>query len=230
MNFRSVAIAVAVPVIFPMAGRAQDWLHNFYANVDVNYLFQQDATIANSASSGSFSTSLGSETSKYKPGFRGDVNVGYNITKLWSVELDAGALWNTSDFVIASTQKYDVHVETYTIPVLANVVYKIPLKNKLSAYIGAGAGGAFSASSFSSSLFDPTDDTSIFVYQAELGLKYEFTKNMSLGVDYKFLGATDPTWKFTVPSSNVIIPPTQYSFTEKGFYTHAIGINFTWRF
>jgi len=53
---------------------------------------------------------------------------------------------------------------------------------------------------------------------------------MSFGIGYKFLGTTDPTWKFTIVDPGGILPPTQYSFTEKGFYTHSIGINLTWTF
>lgn len=231
MNSRSVSTAVAILVTSTVAGSAQDWMQNIYANVGVNYLFQPDTTIGAAASSGSSSISLGSTTSKFNPGFRGDISVGYNINTLWSVELNTGALLNTSDFGINSGgQNFDVQTETYTIPFLANVVYKFPFRNRLSAYVGVGAGGAASVSSFSSSLFDPNDDTLVFAYQAELGLKYKFTKNMSFGIGYKFLGTTDPTWKFTIVDPGGILPPTQYSFTEKGFYTHSIGINLTWTF
>jgi opacity protein-like surface antigen len=221
------------PAIDPKAdpAPAQGWLHNFYADIGASYLFQQDSTVGESSYNGMASTSLGDATLKFGSGFRGDLGIGYHINKLWSVEFNTGTLWNTSDFVtISGGNNYNVHGNNYTIPLLANVVYKIPFKNRLSAYIGAGAGGAAFICSETSSLFDPSDDTFVFAYQAEAGLKYSFTKNMSLDIGYKFLGTTDPTWKFTAPGSPPFIPSATYSFTEKGFYTHAIGINFTWTF
>lgn len=163
---------------------------------------------------------------------RGNLAAGYNINKSWAAEFDTGVIWNSMDSVggVSLNQPYpqNVSFDTYTIPLLVNIVYKVPLKGDLVPYAALGAGGSVSILSYSRAATSFINSDFVFAYQAEVGLKYQLAKNASLGIAYQFLGTTDPSWSSTLTVG--VQPPTSYQFKEKGFYTHSVSVNFTWSF
>ena len=226
MNFRPIT-AAAILVVSALAGHAQGWTKNLYTSVGAAYVQQQDTILSESI--GTMTVPGG--TSTFDSGIRGDFILGYNINKAWGVEFNTGIIWNSMDtFNGTSLSSVNQTFNTYTIPFLANLVYRIPLKGPFSAYVGAGAGGAASILHYTSSTYDPSDSTFVFAYQAKAGVEYALTKHASLGVAYQFFGTTDPNWRFTVNYVGSILPPTDISFKEEGFYTHAFTVNFTWTF
>ncbi len=234
MNTRSTTVAVAVLAMTIGTGRAQegtpvsqDWKQNLYATVDFGGVYQQeDTTLFQSAPFPS------STSATFNLGLRGNVALGYNITRLWAVEFDTGVLWNSMDKVngVPLDQPYPLNVsfETYTIPMLANVVFKYPLKHSLVPYVGIGAGGTASILSYSQANSSMEDCDFQFAYQVEAGLKYKFSERMSVGIAYQFLGTTDPSWRSTFSVAGQ--PAMDYQFKEKGFYTHSLVLSFAWNF
>jgi opacity protein-like surface antigen len=205
----------------------QDWTQNLYAHVDAGYLYQEDTTLNYSASSGTSTTSVNG-TATFNPGFRGDAAFGYKINKLWAVEFDTGVLWNSMDqFNGNSLSSANQSFDTYTIPILANVIYKVPLKGPWVSYVGVGVGGAASILSYSASGYNFGDQTFVFGYQAKAGLQYNLTPNASIDLTYEFFGMTNPSWHF---NQTIGITTTDYQFNESGFYTHSIVVSFTWNF
>ena len=197
---------------------SQSWTQNLYAKVDVGAVFQQNATLYQS---------LGApkSTATFNPGIRGDIVLGYDINESWAAEFDTGLLWNSMAKVGgASLSSLGQSFDTYTIPLLVNVTYKIPLKGSWSPYVGVGFGGAAAIASFNTGGLVPTvtsDSTFVFAYQAAVGLKYKLTKNASIDIAYEFFGATDPSWNFNKIPDRV---------KEGGFYTHSFSLDFTWNF
>jgi opacity protein-like surface antigen len=226
MRVRSISIVIAVPVISAAVASAQDWTQNLYVGVDAGYMYQQDTTLDFSAINISSSTSSSGNIS-FQSGMRADVTAGYNLNRSWAVEFDTGVLWSSSDY-----SPLVANLNTYTVPLIANIIYKIPIKGPWSSYIGAGGGGAASIFSYkyNPSGFTADDYNFVFGYQAEFGLKYALTRNASLGIAYNFFGTTNPSWQFTEGTSTSIPPATTYHFTEKGFYTHSLVLSFTWNF
>ena len=234
MNFRSINIAATILVVSTLAGHAQGWTqssHNWtrhlYTTIDLGGVYQQEDTTLFQSSP--FPTS---GTASFNLGVRGNIVLGYNINKLWAVEFQTGALWNSMDKVngISLDQPYPLNVsfDTYTVPLLANVVFKMPLKNSLVPYIGLGVGGAASILSYSQANTSMVDCDFTFAYQAEVGLKYMISKKASLGISYEFLGTTDPNWHSILSIAGQ--PPMDYQFKEKGFYTHSLVLSFSWIF
>jgi opacity protein-like surface antigen len=226
MSVRSFSIAIAVPVISTAVASAQDWTQNLYVDVDAGYMYQQNTTLDFSAVNSSSSTSSSGNIA-FESGMRADVAAGYHFNRSWAVEFDTGVLWSSSDY-----SPLAANLDTYTVPALANIIYNIPLKGRWSSYIGVGGGGAASIFSYK---YNPTGLTAgdynfVFGYQAEFGLQYALTKKASVGITYKFFGATDPSWQFTEGTSTSIPPATTYHFKEEGFYTHSIVLSFTWNF
>jgi opacity protein-like surface antigen len=205
---------------------SQDWTQNLYANVDFGGMFQQNTTL--------FQSTGTPKTTTFSPGIRGDIALGYNINKSLAVEFDTGVLWNSMDKVGGiSLSSANQSADIYTIPVLANIIYKVPLKDSWHPYVGVGVGGAAAIISYSIGASSggplpisttPTtlgDYNFVFAYQAEVGLEYELSKNASIGIAYEFFGTSDPRWYFSQIPSHL---------KEGGYYTHSFTVSFTWNF
>ncbi len=88
--------------------------------------------------------------------------------------------------------------DTYTIPLLVNTVYRIPIKGPWSAYVGVGAGGAATILSYNTQLEPDLSDFRLCVrLSGEGGFEIPVDKKCFLDVAYEFLGTTDPSWSST---------------------------------
>jgi opacity protein-like surface antigen len=205
-----------------------DWTQKLYSRVDFGGFFQQNATLDKTTSSGIPPSIFTSGTTTFNFGARGDVALGYNLNKSFAAEFDTGLLWNSADKIGTNTlSSLNQSFDTYTIPVLANLTYKIPMKGPWSSYVGIGVGGAASILVYNLNGSDLSDCNFVFAYQAEAGLRYQLSQNSSLGIAYDFLGTTDPSWNL---SQTIGVSTTSYHLKEKGFYTHSITLSFTWDF
>jgi opacity protein-like surface antigen len=203
-----------------------DWAQHVYTHLDFGGSYQQNTTLYQSSPA----PTTGSAT--FNLGMRGNLALGYNFNKSWAAEIDTGVIWNSMNSVdgvsLNQPSPNNANFDTYTIPFLVNLVYKVPLKSNFIPYVAVGAGGSASILSYSRDGYGYTASDLVFAYQAEVGLKYRLNQNMFFGVAYQFLGMTDPTWHsvLTVGAQ----PPTDYQFKESGFYTDAIAVSFTWSF
>jgi opacity protein-like surface antigen len=206
-----------------------DWTQSLYSRVDFGGVFQQSTTLDKTTSSGVGPSIFSSGTTTFNFGFRGDVALGYNINKSLAAEFDTGLLWNSADKIgVTTLGSANQSFVTYTIPILVNIIYKIPMKGPWSSYVGLGVGGAATILVYNNSIgSDMVDNNFVFAYQAEAGLSYKLSENASVGVAYDFLGTTDPSWNLSQP---IGLTSTFFHIKEKGFYTHSISLSFTWDF
>lgn len=199
---------------------SEDWTQNLYAHVGAGILYQQNTTLYQSTTTPKSATLF--------PGVRGDIALGYNINKSWAVELDTGLLWTSMDKVggvslSSNPYPFNASFDTYTVPLLASIVYKVPINDSWLTYAGVGFGGAATIASYSVGNNNVGDYSFALAYQAEVGLKYTLTQNASMGIAYDFFGMTNPSWYF---NSNLV----SNHIKEDGFYTHSLTISFTWSF
>jgi opacity protein-like surface antigen len=233
---RWIAVTAAVLVTSILAGPAQDWTRspqdwtqNLYASVDIGAIFQPDTTLYQSYPSPT------TANASFNPGIRGDIALGYNITRSLAAEFDTGVLWNSMDSLGGIPLSSDgLSFDTYTVPIMANIVYKVPLTGPWSPYLGVGIGGAAAIVSYDVGGSTPTtvgDCDFVFAYSVEAGLKYKLTKNACIGIAYKFFGMMDPSWNLVVPTvPGSLLPAANYHFKEEDFYIHSIVVSFTWNF
>lgn len=203
--------------------------NKFYLNFDTGAVLQQDANFEEFAPTIAY-IYRGKIT--FNPGIRDDFLLGYNLNDSWSTELETGVIWNSVDTITASSFSGNTSIDLYQIPILVNVVYRVPLTARLNACVGLGAGGVFGVwDSETTGLFGGnirnTDLDFKFGYQAEAGLKYSLTKQITVGVAYKFFGSLDQGWSLDLSQ-----PPVRNDaiFTINGNYTHAIMATMTWSF
>lgn len=218
-TLRLITVTGAAIVVSAMGASASDLSDNLYLNADVGGVFQQDATFSQSVIPGV------KQTATYNPGIRGDVTVGYNLDKSLAVELESGVICNSIDKIGGVTlssipQSFDF----CSIPILANVVYKVPTGNAWTPYLGVGAGGIVGMTDFKNQFGTHyCDSTFTFAYQAKAGVDYALTKNASVGIAYKFLGTLNQRYYLNGPSLSDHIK-------LDGIYTHAVMASFTWNF
>lgn len=212
------AVAASVLIVVP-AGRAQDrpgvvYVMRpvpFYVSGQVGGELMEDLTIKNA----------GGIKNNVDPGFRASVSIGADLSDYVAAEFETGVLGNQLD--TSSGQPISAIADRaylYQVPLLANVIFKAPLRNGITPYIGGGAGG------MASTLYlkrgdDWSGDTDFtFAYQAMAGIKVALNRNMEIGVGYKFLATPDHTWF-----------PNDSRFVRSGqMFTHSILATFTWNF
>jgi outer membrane protein W len=194
----------------------------FYVSADAGVALQQDVSIRG----GTGFVGPGGKM-KFDTGFRAGLDFGYNINDSFAVEFEAGVIRNTiTDIGIQHLSDVGGSAELDEVPLLVNGIYTLPL-GAFKPYVGVGVGGM--AGFFSSSRVpgsfplgagqDYNDVDFTFAGQAEVGCKYTLTKNIDLGLVYKFVATTDHSW-----NDNSIHLKTD------GTMTHAIEATFNWRF
>jgi outer membrane protein OmpA-like peptidoglycan-associated protein len=87
---------------------------------------------------------------------------------------------------------------------MVNVVYDVPLTDKLDLNIGVGAGADFSRVKVAGY----RDEDTNFAYQAIVGLSYKVTDRLDLTVNYRYLNVDSPSYSadlnnYTVASANL---------------------------
>jgi len=126
------------------------------------------------------------------PGVRVDVAVGYMIARDWAIEVQSGLTWNEVDKITAEymgdEMSENVDADLFQIPIMANLIYRMPLDSPFKPWIGAGAGGIFSM--INGDDVDENDFT--FAFQGMAGLDYELNESTSIGLGYKFMVNLDP--------------------------------------
>jgi len=202
------------------SSQAADWRDNLYLHTDIGSasLANGPTTTRGFSSSGPFQSrgSFRADT-----GIRGDLALGYNLTKSLALEVDSGAIWNPGP-----TSQNDF----YQIPVMLNVVYQIRLSDSWKAYLGAGAGGVVSIthSQFRDAAFHAPivleDSDASFGYQAEAGINYALSRHLEVGLKYKFLGVDEYEYHLSQPgflSEDVKV---------RDLFTHSAQVSLTWKF
>jgi opacity protein-like surface antigen len=158
----------------------------------------------------------------FNPGVRGDIAVGYNITGSLAAELETGFMWDSMDKINGrSLSSINQSVDLYSIPILANVVYKFQTKSAWTPYVGVGVGGIVGMFDFKNSSTSYSDTDFTLAYQGEAGVKYALTKNASIGIAYKFLGTLNQRYYLSGIGDHI---------TLDGVYIHGVFANFTWNF
>ena len=199
-----------------LAVQAADVEKTSYFKLDAGLSIVNDIDIKNPQDLDFFDLGVTDVKLKTDPGVRVDLAGGYNFSKCWALEIEAGFTFNSikeleaSAFGISGTEELDMNL--FQIPLLVNVIYRLPLDSKFKPYIGAGAGGVWSI--ISGDDVDSENDIA-FAFQGMAGVDYELNDKTDIGIGYKFLGALEQDFG-GVETENI--------------YTHAILATFNFRF
>jgi len=129
--------------------------------------------------------------------------VGYGFEKNWRVEFEVGYRSNDVDAFFAdvysvsavakdSTPNYNLRTAEFDEwTFMANVIYDVPLTDKLDLNIGVGAGADFADFDDNSSV---SDDDWNFAYQAIVGLSYALNDRLDVTLTYRYLNVDSPSF------------------------------------
>ncbi len=156
--------------------QAQDVPGRWYLGVDAGVALQQDLTIEDTSQPSWFHDPLPQKAS-FDPGVRLDVSGGVHLSRSWRTEIELGFIYNSG-----STLDY------FQVPMMANVIYTLPLRGPVSAYAGAGVGGV--AGVLGRNFLDSEAGFTLGC-QGILGVKYALNDHLDLGLAYKLLGTIE---------------------------------------
>jgi len=121
------------------------------------------------------------------------VHGGFNVTDNLAVEIETGALTsrirNSGSGILGGNRAY-----LQQVPLLANVIFKAPLRGGVTPYIGGGVGGVVSDISLRQNSHWTDDADLTFAYQAMAGVTFTFARHFDVGFGYKMLGTGDHTF------------------------------------
>lgn len=216
MNVRMITVAAAALAVggLRVLG-ADDDSDGVYIHADAGPVFVQPIT---------FRFYGAHEAADFKPGARGDIAVGYNLSDSFALELETGALWNrwqTSEGGLGPPP-----VDLFQVPVLANAIYKVHLHNRWTAYLGVGAGADIATLvnrtetiGLRAVTWTDTDSDVTFAYQAEAGLAFALSPHADVDLGYEFFGTFDNHWNLEGEG-----------VSSDAVFTHALLLSLCWKF
>jgi outer membrane protein OmpA-like peptidoglycan-associated protein len=214
------------------------------AEAGANWIADNDFTINNGGFSDAMIETIdwnpynlsGEGTINFDTGWAGFVTFGYGFEKNWRVELEGG--YRSNDFnavadihdvygyercavksfewdYCSRTVAADGSFDEWT--AMVNVIYDVPLSDKLDLNIGVGAGADFSRVKVGGY----KDEDTNFAYQAIVGLTYKVTDRLDLTVNYRYLNVDSPSY-----SAEVGYTPVVANLEDVQKHTLTIGLRY----
>ena len=169
-------------------GAAQaEHFHGWYVGLEGGGNWVQDWDFRSIAA-----THTHADTASFDTGWAVLATVGYAFDHNWRVELEGGYRKNDIKSIVTRTlitNTFDPHMKSDQITLMANVLYDIPLTDRFSFTVGAGAGG--DRVDIKSPAAGSQDQWK-FAYQGIAGVNYALGHRTSLFVDYRYLRVVNP--------------------------------------
>ena len=195
-----------------------------YVKIEVGPTFTDDTTLKD------FLGLTGGQKIEFDPGMRLAIGGGYSFADWIAVGGETGFSFNYIDNISGNFRNEDDTI-IGQVPLLANIIFKIPTKVGLVPFAGAGAGLSFPYLHADDLVFnnntivDGSESDVVFAWQLFGGLKYQLDQRMSIGVSYKYLRADSPDFEtedvFTGFESEISIGKLE---------THAVTFIFSYKF
>ncbi len=160
-----------------------------------------------------------SDTIDFDTGWAALGTVGYAFDSNWRIEGEIGFRQNDADiFFQGKNNDFTNRGDLTEYSAMVNVLYDIPLAEKLSLSLGLGAGADYTQ-------FDDgrgfKDDDVTFAYQAIAGLSYAITGRLDLTLTYRYLHVNEPDYADTVTGFS-----NAYSFDDLEKHTVTVGLRY----
>jgi OOP family OmpA-OmpF porin len=162
----------------------------------------------------------------YDTGWAFLASVGYGINERWRVELEGGYRSNDADrFELSPT--ISSSFTTVTTPggelrefsLMANVMYDMPLTERMSLTLGAGLG--MDHADFEDDLWG-SDESWNFAWQGIVGLNYAVGERSQLFLRYRYFNVSDPDFTFVGPDDHYCC----FNFDDIEKHTATIGFRY----
>lgn len=160
---------------------------------------------------------------KFDPGSRLGVAAGYQLTDWFSAEAQTGVMISNIKS-ISGADRVDAFFSN--VPLLLNGRLQWPSRCPFTPYIGGGAGMSVSSLEIdkielNGTAVEGSQSDAVFAYQGFAGIRYRLNNSMSLGLEYHYFAAAEPSWDAENISGNI-----RFGRTE----THAVTFAFEYAF
>ena len=156
-------------------------------------------------------------TMDFDTGWAALATIGYGFERNWRVELEAGYRSNdTNTFLVAPTAQRDGSLDEWSL--MANVIYDIPLSDKIDLNLGIGAGA--DRATFDDSRTVKDSDVN-FAYQAIVGLSYKLSSSLDLTLTYRYLNVDSPSF-----TDKAAVGIDSYNFEDVQKHTITVGLRY----
>jgi opacity protein-like surface antigen len=163
-------------------------------------------------------------TTDLDTGILGTVAVGASGGAFGNFRVEAEAVYNTNDVSTVSALGVSLggSGDVSTLGFMVNGYYDFETNSKWTPYIGGGIGGAnVSLNNLSVvGILIADDDTTVFAYQAKVGVAYEFSPAWEGTLGYRFFGTEDADFVDSGGSP----------FSTDGTRAHIVEVGFRFRF
>ncbi len=141
--------------------------------------------------------------------------IGYGFERNWRVEFEAGYRDNDADPFFGGKERTPIRDGNLTEwSFMANVIYDVPLSERLDLNIGIGAGADFA--DFEDNRGFSGDDWN-FAYQGIVGLSYAISNRLDMTLTYRYLNVDAPTFSNANDS---------YAFEDVEKHTVTVGLRY----
>jgi opacity protein-like surface antigen len=191
LKLRSIFKAFSFLALFDLglapATASDDDLRRFTFEVNPGVVWMQDVSYREPGVSGSFSVD---------PGPSLELAVGYNLNQSLLIELQSGLLLFAGSSSHLNQFEDYVSDDIYQVPIMARLLYKVPLHSRFRPFLGVGVGGVYTSveENGEAGFFGgPTSTHSDFTfgYQACAGVRYQINRLLALGLEYNFMGTLE---------------------------------------
>jgi len=140
--------------------------------------------------------------------------IGYGFERNWRVEFEAGYRDNDADIFFDGKEEEEFNGNLTEWSFMANVIYDVPLSERIDLNIGIGAGADFA--DFEDNRGFSGDDWN-FAYQGIVGLTYAISNRLDLTLTYRYLNVDAPTFSNAIES---------YAFEDVEKHTVTVGLRY----
>lgn len=155
-------------------------------------------------------------------GVRFDFAMGGRVNEWLSIEFAPGLVYNQIVSGYNQNIALTVQGDYWQVPLMANFILTIPTQSMWEPFLGGGIGGLYANASITGLAGQGIPNTSgsswAVGYSGLAGLNCNFTKNISVGVVYKFTGTTEQNWSAGLDGLST------------NTYTHSVLLSGTFRF
>lgn len=194
MKIRSLLLGAAASLALGSAANAST-INGWYVSLEGggNWVEDWDHTFFTTNGAGLI-TDTNLASASFDTGWAVLASVGYGFGGGWRAEFEAGYRDNDGDGytfngapVLATVLDGQLREASF----MLNVLYDIPLTERMTFSLGAGAGGDFAMADVTINSLPFEDDHWSFAYQGIAGLSYDIGSQTSLFVNYRYFRATD---------------------------------------
>lgn len=191
MNSKIALLGTVAALSMIAAGQSQAHHQGWYVGLEGGANWVDDTDFGYTRVNPPALTVTPAGSADFDTGWAAFATVGYAFEKNWRIELEGGYRSNDADIALPAGALYPTEAELTEISAMINLIYDVPLAERLDLNVGIGAGADYAKLNDNRIVNDA--DTN-FAYQFIAGVTYKLTSRLDLSLTYRFLNVDSPSF------------------------------------